>query len=107
MINLMDRILEEYGLNYEDLNIEERNTYQQQAFNLKNITVEDIITYIRDMKNAVALQLTDVPDDKEHGDLNSKLKARLKNYILQEAFLTAPDKAEKALRESLKNVKKS
>ena len=33
------------------------------------------------------------------------LKARLKNYVLLEAFLTSPDRAEKALRDSLQNIK--
>ncbi len=105
MPNLLDKVLEEYGLNYEDLNIEERETYNQKMFDVKNLTVADLLVHIQDMKNAIALQLSDVPDDEEHRDLNSKLKARLKNYLVQEAFITSPDKAEKAIRDALKNVK--
>lgn len=106
MINLLDKVLEEYNLSYEDLNIEERDTYNKQVFDLKTLTIGDLVEHIQNMKNAIALQLTDVPDDVEHIDINCKLKARLKNYLLQEAFLTSPDKAEKSLREALKNVKK-
>lgn len=104
MENLKDKILEEYGLHYEDLNIEERETYNSSYFNLKTLSIEDIKNYISDMKNSIALQLTDIKGDEF--EKNIILKARLKNYLLLEAFLTAPDKAEKALRESLAKTKK-
>ena len=58
------------------------------------------------MKNSIALQLSDLTDVNEDSFTKDiLLKARLKNYILLEAFLTAPDKAEKALRDKLKNIK--
>ena len=50
------------------------------------------------------MQLTDVdPIQEPHKDL--QLKARLKNYIMLEAFLLAPEKAQKAVEDSLKNIK--
>lgn len=104
MENLKDKILEEYGLKFEDLNIEERETYNSSYFDIKSITLQDLKQHITDMKNAVALQLCDVASDI---DKDRSLKARLKNYILLEAFLTAPEKAEQALRSGLEGAKKS
>ena len=104
-MNLSDKILDEMGLRYEDLNIAERETYNAQAFDIKNITINDLKEHIGDMKNAVAMQLSDLTNIDEDYDKDIFLKARLKNYILLEAFLTSPDKAEKALKDSLKNIK--
>ena len=105
MASLFDKILDEYGLKYEDLNMEERETYNSKVFNVKAISVEDIKEHVTAMKNSIALQLTDVPDDDEHQDKNRKLKARLKNYLVLEAFLNTPVRAEKALREAVGNLK--
>lgn len=104
-LNIGDRILKEQGLTYEDLNALERETYRQQVFNIKTLSLSDVIQNVIDMKNSIALQLCDIPDDTLNRDKNSKLKARLKNYLLLEAFLTSPERAEKALRNNLKNVK--
>lgn len=60
-----------------------------------------------DMKNSIALQLSDLLVlDEQSKEKDRLLKARLKNYLVLEAFLTSPEKAEKALRDSLKNLKK-
>jgi hypothetical protein len=97
-MNPLDKILNDYGLKYEDLNIEERDTYNQANFKLKEMTVADIRKYVSDMKNSIALQICDVEYDVA-------LKARLKNYILLEAFLSSPDAAEKALRDAMATLK--
>ena len=104
-MNLYDKYLEEEGLKYEDLNPLEKETFNQKAFDIKNISVADIKQHIIDMKNAVALQLCDIHDTEEDLEKDLILKARLKNYILLEAFLTSPDRAEKALKEALQNIK--
>jgi len=97
-VNILDKILEEQGLSYEDLNPIERETYNRANFSLKTISVGDIKKYISGMKNSVAIQLADLPDDDPK---NAVLKARLKNYALLEAFLTRPEKAEEAIRKQL------
>jgi hypothetical protein len=91
---------------YDNLSITERETFNQAVFSIKNLSIADLKEYISDMKNSIALQLTDITGGKEE-DLEKDLilKARLKNYILLEAFLTVPDKAEKALKKSLENIK--
>ena len=96
----MDKILEEQGLNYEDLNPAERDTYNKANFSLKKLSVSDIRKYVTTMKDSVALQLAN--NDKHGSDADIILKARLKNYILFEAFLLRPEKAEEALRKNLK-----
>lgn len=102
-MNPLDKLLEENGLRYEDLNSEERNTYNQQYFSVQKLTVEDVKRYVIDMKNSIALQLTD--SSILHPFKDNTLKARLKNYILMEAFLTTPDKAEAALKKAVSNIK--
>lgn len=98
MENIMDRVLEEHGLNYEDLNPAERETYNKSNFQIKTINIGDIKNNISYMKNSIALQLCDT-DGK---DVNDKLlKARLKNYILLQSFLLAPEKAQEALNKRL------
>jgi len=107
MLNLLDRVLEEEGLKYEDLNALERETYNQQIFQLQTLTIGDLKDRLQDLINSIALQLSNMQvitnADKRKDDV---LKARLQNYLLLVAFLTAPDKAEKAVRDSLKNRKK-
>lgn len=103
-MNLYEKFLEDEGIKYEDLNAVEKETFNQKAFDIKNITIADLKAHITDMKNAVALQLCDLTDTDEEVEKDLILKARLKNYILLEAFLTTPDRAEKALRDSLKNI---
>lgn len=101
-MNPLDKILEDYGLKYEDLNLEERETYNKQHFQLKTLTIDDLKNYVRDMKNSISLQLCDVKLEEKQDII---LKARLLNYILMESFLSSPDKAERALRDALSNVK--
>lgn len=92
----MDKILEEQGLNYEDLNATERETYNKGNFSTQQLAVSDIKTYVTAMKDSVALQLTNtLLTDPETLHI---LQARLKNYILFEAFLLRPEKAEEAIR---------
>jgi hypothetical protein len=104
-MNLYDKYLEEAGIKYEDLNPAEKETFNQKTFDIKNLSVADVKQHIIDMKNAVALQVSDIHDTEEDLEKDLILKARLKNYILLEAFLTSPDRAEKALRDSLQNIK--
>lgn len=104
MINPIDKLLEEQGLKYEDLNMVERETYKAANFDLSSISSGDLKQHIVDMKNSIALQLCDI-DPQENYYVDLQLKSRLKNYILLESFLATPEKAEKAIKDSLKNMK--
>lgn len=112
-MNPLDKLLEEAGLSYEDLNVMERETYNAKSFDIRSITTNDIKENILLMKNSIAMQLCDV--NPSLWDILTKsnvwvkdqsLKARLKNYILLESFLLAPEKAEKALKNTINLRKK-
>ena len=94
--NILDKILEEQGLNYEDLNAMERETYNKANFSIQALTVADVKNYVASMKASIALQLAQTPEDDTNK--NILLKARLQNYVLLEAFLERPEKAEEAIR---------
>lgn len=104
MINPIDKLLDEQGLKYEDLNMVERETYKAMNFDVEAIASGDLKQHIVEMKNSIALQLCDVDGEKDK-QKDVILKARLKNYILLDAFLNAPAKAEKAIRDALKNLR--
>jgi len=111
MGNLLDKLLEKQGLNYENLNAEEKETYNKANFSIQKLTVEDVARYVTSMKNSIALQLVNLAELDEDSFAEAEhelfLKARLKNYILMEAFLLAPAKAEEALGKSFDSMKDS
>jgi hypothetical protein len=97
---MIDQILEKVGLKYEDLNTAERETLGtwMEALSRNKLTLEGVKTYVSSMRDSVEQELTKT-------DLNSKqdllLKARLRNYMLLEAFLSTPEKAQQALERSM------
>jgi hypothetical protein len=106
---MMDEILQKLGLKFEDLSSAERDTLNQwmQALNKNSLSIELIRGYVTNMRASVEDELTKT-------DLNTKqdifLKARLRNYMLFDAFLSTPAKAKQALEQALSgmvgNVKK-
>jgi hypothetical protein len=97
--------LSKFNLKYEDLNASEKETLQTWLEELasKEITLDDVKKYIREMITGVEMELSEC-------DINQKkdifLKGRLKNYLLLLAFLESPEKAKQALEKQLKNIKK-
>lgn len=100
---VIDEVLQRVGLKYEDLTSVERATLLEwnKSLQLKQITVGTIQQYIRDMRFSVEKELTEV-------GFNSKqdifLKARLRNYMLLEAFMESPVKAKEALDRALSGL---
>lgn len=96
----MDQILERLGLKYEDLTSSEKETLNGWLDNLEKskVTIDTIKAHVSAMREAVERELTKT-------DHNSKqdifLKARLRNYLLLEAFLTNPEKAKEAIDRAL------
>ena len=101
---MLDKILEKYGLKYGDLEPEEKETLNvwMSALEQGQLTIEKIRDYIVSMRANVEQEVTKT-------DLNTKqdllLKARLRNYLLLEAFLSSPEKARKQLEESISHMK--
>lgn len=100
---MINEILQKYGLKFEDLNILEREqlTTWMSALEKNKLTLDGVRTYIQSMKDAVEHDLTKTGHDSKQ-DLF--LKARLRNYMLLEAFLSSPDRAKKALETSLAGI---
>jgi len=97
---MIDEVLEKLGLKYEDLNATERETLNSwlDALGKSQLTIESIKGYVSAMRDAVEQELA-------KAELNTKqdtfLKARLRNYMLLEAFLSTPEKAKAAIEKSV------
>ena len=102
---IIDELLKKYNLKYEELTADERVTFHTMldAIEGKTLSIEKLKDFIISMKYAVEQELVKSNIDTKQ-DLF--LKARLKNYMLLEAFLTTPEKARKALEQSLSNIRK-
>ena len=102
---IIDELLKKYGLKYEELTVDERTTFHTMldAIEGKSLSIEKIKDFIISMKYAVEQELVKMGNESKQDIF---LKARLKNYMLLEAFLTSPEKARKALELSLSGFKK-
>ena len=100
---MIDQLLEKSGLKYEDLSPVEKETLNtwMEALQKGQLSVEKIKEYIGAMKDAVGQELA-------KSDLGSKqdlfLKARLRNYMLLDAFLTTPEKAKEQIENALSGM---
>lgn len=97
---MIDQILERLGLKYEDLKPAERDTLAtwMESLNKNQLTLEGVKGYIASMRDSVEQELTKTGHDTKQDLL---LKARLRNYMLLEAFLSTPEKAKQALERAM------
>jgi len=95
MSNALDELVEKLG-GYDELKPEERETYAQHLKILegKSITVDDMKDFVKQMILVVERLLV---DSEEKTPASIQLKARLKNLLILEQFLFAPQRAKKAL----------
>ena len=102
---MIDELLKKYNLKYEELTPDERTTFNTMLDALQQnvLTIEKLRDFISSMKYAVEQELVKTGTNTRQDFF---LKARLKNYMLLEAFLLTPVKAKKALDQSLSNIKK-
>lgn len=114
----IDDILKRYDLKFEDLSADERETLFTwlRVLGEGKITIESIRTYIASMKEAVEKELTDYPEETiikiwfikiriaKNRDKELILKARLRNYMLLEAFLSTPERAKQALERTIEGI---
>lgn len=106
-MNPFDDLIKSAGLTYEELTPDEKETYQKQMLQVRNLSIDDIAKVLTKLRYAVELQLVDTPDSEDHRDANSKLKARLKNYMVLEMFMLDPKIRLDEMREQLSKVKAS
>lgn len=103
---MLDRILEKFNVKYEDISSDERETLNTwvEAIQKSKLTPQKVREFIVTMREAVERELTKT-------DHNTKqdifLKARLRNYLVIEGFLTSPEKAEQQLELAISGFAKS
>jgi hypothetical protein len=95
MANALDNLVEKFG-GYEELSNAERETYKEhlKVIEGKPVTVEDTKKFVRSMITLVERLLVDALEATPE---SINLKARLKNLLMLEQFLFAPDRAREAL----------
>jgi hypothetical protein len=93
-------------VDFEKLNYKERESYQKiiDAYKTKSLTVADFKLQITELLFAVMRELVDI--DKTADERNTYLKARAKNYLLLMDILTAPEIAEKQMKEAEARIEK-
>lgn len=110
----MDDILDSVGMKYEDLKAEEKDTLYSwlDALEKSQLTMEKIRQYVGSLKEQVEKELVDEPEFtwiflfRVQNRRQILLKARLKNYMLLEAFLSTPERARAAIEAQLSAMKK-
>ena len=95
-MGVIEQILTKVGLKYEDLTTAERETLIQwtQVLQSNQLTIPNVKTFVHSLRDSVEQELANT-------NFNSKqdifLKARLRNLMLIEAFLSSPEQAQQAL----------
>lgn len=123
----MDKILEPFGLTFDELTEDEQKTYTQWLGNLKKneVTLDDVKSYITSLRESVETEITAMQETsgswlsflpmlipligivrKWYADQKKVyLEARLRNLILIEAFVYRQERAEHALEKLIATVK--
>ncbi len=104
--------LENKGLRIDKLNAEEKQTYfsMLDASRQAQMTPEKLKDYIATMRDAVEKELINEPEFiqvfifKFENRKQILLKARLQNYMLLDAFLKSPQRAEEQLKNMLDGI---
>ena len=110
---MFEEFLRQRGYKESDFSEEEKGTLMNMLGDLKKsiLTIEKWKTYIEIMRDQVSKELEETPEFiriflfKVENRQQILLKARLRNYRVMLSLLTAPDKAQKAVDEALKNIK--
>lgn len=113
-MNITEQIEDKFKVKIEDLNALEKETYFQMLEEVQKsqLTIEKIKGYISNMRDGVAKELIDEPEFtrilffKFDNRKQILLKARLKNYILLESFLTSPERAKEQLENAVSGLVK-
>lgn len=102
---MIDELLEKAGLKFEDLNASERETLNvwMDALQKGQVSVEKIKEYIVSMREAVENEISKEPTFirififKVENPKLIRLQARLRNYLLLDAFLSTPERAKEQM----------
>lgn len=103
MATILEKVLAQKGLKLEELGKEEVATLTSwiNVMQERQLTIEKVKGFVSSLKTAVEQELT-------HHTLENKqdifLKARLRNLMLLEGFLSTPDIAKQQLEMALNNL---
>jgi len=102
---MMDEILSKFGLKYGDLEKDEKETLKtwMEALSKNELNLEKVREYLSSMRSSVEQELTKVGHNTKEDIF---MKARLRNYMLLEAFLSTPERAKKAIEQALMGMVK-
>ena len=100
---MLDEILTKLGLKYEDLTASELETLNSWMSSLQQgqLTTEKVKEFIHSMRDMIENELTKTSHNSKQDIF---LKARLRNCMLLEAFLTTPEKAKQQLERALAGI---
>lgn len=123
---MIDEILQRLNLKFDDLTTAERETLigWTQTLDSNQLTVEGVKQYVRSCREAVENELAGIKETpqswtgilalfipflglikKWYQDQHKLgLEARIRNYVLIEAFLSTPDKARAALERAIAGI---
>ncbi len=112
-MSVIDKILDKHNLKYEELTEDERATLTTWTNQIgqNRVTTETIRGHILKMKQSVEMELSkeNMKRPSFWGFLfgfrrDYGLKARLRNYMLLEVFLTSPKKAKEELDKAVSSL---
>ena len=111
-MSVTSKIEEKYHVKIESLNALEKDTYLKmlEAVQKAQLSPEKLRDYIITMREAVTRELVNEPEFnyififKVPNRRQIMLKARLHNYLLLEAFLISPERAEQQLDEMINGI---
>ena len=117
-MNVIDEILEKFGLTEKDLDTPGYKGELQTLLNMQSsiqkgqVSVESTRQYLASMRDAVEKELIDEPEFvrvfvfKVENRKQIYLKARLKNYMLLEAYLSSPERMKEMMENMVANIKR-
>ena len=108
------KLLEEKGIKYEELTIAEKETLKQweQALVKNELTLQNVKDFLPKLIESVERELTDLKEATSFWTFlfgwkkDFYLKARLRNYLMIQDFLSGPDRARKYVEQSIQNISK-
>lgn len=111
---MFDKLLDGTGLKFEDLTHEERQTLRQwaEALSTKTLTLEDVKSFVSAQILALQRQLADLSEPETlwqwlfRRRRDMFVKARLRNYLMIQDFLSGPERAKAAIEQQLQTLKK-
>ena len=110
---MLSKLLEDKGIKYEDLNAAEKETLSkwEQTLAKNELTLQHVKDYIPRLIEAVEREITDVKESTSIWSFLFRkkdifLKARLRNYLMIQDFLSTPDRAKKYIEQSIQNINK-